>query len=77
MAFSWLGGKEKIKQKLESFAHTELDKENFKSDIFLENLIKEGKFFTGNTVLKKVELDDSFPKYILENKKKFEHLILK
>lgn len=62
---------------MESFSHTELDKENFKSDIFLENLIKEGKFFTSNTVLKKVELDDSFPKYILKNKKKFDHLILK
>ncbi|MEM3630908.1 MAG: hypothetical protein QXY18_05800 [Nitrososphaerota archaeon] len=74
--FSWLGGKEKIIEKLESFAHTELNKEKFKSDSFLDQMIKRGEFFKGNIILKKVELDETFPKYILQNKEKFKHLIL-
>jgi beta-1,4-mannosyl-glycoprotein beta-1,4-N-acetylglucosaminyltransferase len=40
--FSYLGGKERITEKLESFAHQELNKADFKSDSNIEKALKDG-----------------------------------
>jgi beta-1,4-mannosyl-glycoprotein beta-1,4-N-acetylglucosaminyltransferase len=41
--FSYLGGSEKIKQKIRSFAHTEFNKEEFLNDENIRKAIEEGK----------------------------------
>lgn len=74
--FSYLGGTDAIVTKLESFAHQEFNKgNNLNKDVILRR-IQEGRDpFGGSGRFYAVELDNSFPKYVLENRKKYNHLI--
>ncbi|MBE7703281.1 MAG: hypothetical protein E7Z89_04435 [Cyanobacteria bacterium SIG28] len=75
--FSWLGGAESIKNKLESFSHQEFNKEPFNNIEYIEDCLKLQKSVVGrNEQYKKVEIDDSFPKYLLDNLDKFKDYIL-
>lgn len=77
--FSYLGNKEHIKQKLLSFSHTEL------SDVSLEtieeciekntDLFGRIDIYGNDYVLTYVDLDESFPKYLLENKDRYRDYI--
>ena len=74
--FSYLGGIEKIIEKIESFHHTEYNAEKYKNPDKIEKAINEGKdIFGRNLQYQFVKLDSTFPKYILENENKFNHLI--
>ena len=74
--FSYLGGVEKIIEKLESFHHTEYNADEYKNPDKLEKAINEGKdIFGRNLRYEIIKLNANFPKYILENEKKFNHLI--
>ena len=80
--FSFLGGEEKIIEKLNSY-----DYQGGRTAFFLKiidkifknrirnKLKKNQDIFLTNRKIMTVEFDNSFPKYILNNKKKFEHLI--
>ena len=74
--FSYLGGVEKIIHKIEAFAHHEYNKAEFKETESINKVINEGKDIFGRGLTYQiVPLDESFPEYILKNKKKYEHLI--
>jgi len=74
--FSFLGGVDAIIKKLEAFAHNEYNKEEFKDAKSIEAAISRGKdIFGRNFSYKFISMDETFPKYILENKNKFSHLV--
>ena len=75
--FSFLGGVEKVKEKIESFSHQEYNNEYYTDIKRLEKSIKEGKdIFERGYEYQIVSIDKSFPEYILKNKEKFSELIL-
>ena len=68
-----MGGIDKVKTKLKSYSHqernTDFNLNNF--DKFLEkniNIIQEGR-------LELIQINDTFPKYLINNIDKFKHLI--
>jgi hypothetical protein len=74
--FSYLGGIDKIIQKLEAFAHTEYNKEEFKDPDKLSQIINSGKdIFNRNFNYKFIPIDDTFPEYIQKNFNKYPNLI--
>lgn len=76
--FTYLGGFETVKYKIKSFAHQEYNNEYYMNDKRLMRLIMDGMdIFERGYKYKIVDIDNSFPKYVVKNKKKFEHLILK
>lgn len=73
--FSSLGGGQAVLDKMTAFAHAEYDKPE-KHDIRqIERQIRSGEspLYAIHTFA--VPLDDSFPSYIVENRRKFEHLL--
>ena len=68
-----MGGEEKIIEKINAYAHQEYNKphylENVKNNIMTDNDL----FFRGS--LSKVEVDNTYPRYILENMEKYKHMI--
>jgi hypothetical protein len=74
--FSYLGGVDAIIKKLEAFAHTEYNKENYKDAKAIEKAIENGEdIFGRGFTYRFVKLDATFPKYILDNSEKYAHLI--
>lgn len=77
--FSYLGGEESIAYKIESFAHAEFDNDYIKNKERLNKAINEGTDIFARENKKQsyvyVDLDESYPQYILSNLKKFSHLI--
>lgn len=74
--FGFLGGAEKIVEKIEAFSHTEFDKAEFKNKDTVISNIQSGKDLFGRDLnYTFVELDSSFPEYILLNKERLKHLI--
>lgn len=71
--FSFMGGKEMVEKKLNSYSARDLVKPNVLQSI--EDNIKNNvdPFFRGNLSL--VEIDDTYPRYIVDNKEKYAHLI--
>jgi beta-1,4-mannosyl-glycoprotein beta-1,4-N-acetylglucosaminyltransferase len=74
--FTYLGGEEQIKYKLESFSHQEHNNLHIKSNI-KEYLNKNLDIFGRNVRYKIVDIDDSYPQYIVENKEKLSRFIIK
>ena len=67
-----------IKNKLKSFAHTELNTLDINNDEFLINCIKNMKPIEQkqNLELKKLSLNKDFmPEYILKNLEKYKHML--
>lgn len=65
--FSYLGGVEKIKQKIQSFAHTEYDREDIVNDEHLLNAIANGEDLFHRPGLKyKVERLMNYPEYLVK-----------
>ena len=78
--FSYLGGVEKIFYKIESFAHAEWDNDIIKNRDRLKNAVENGIDLFGRHEKQKqmyVEVDSTFPLYVLNNIEKFQHLIKK
>lgn len=74
--FSFLGGVEKIKEKIGAFSHTEFDNPFIKDNI--ENNIENNNdlfFRNGKLVPISVCKRNGFPDYICENEKELSHLI--
>jgi beta-1,4-mannosyl-glycoprotein beta-1,4-N-acetylglucosaminyltransferase len=74
--FSYLGGVKKIIQKLEAFAHSEYNKPEYKDPEKIEQAIHNGEDIFGRGFKYRfVNLDHTFPDYILKNKEKFSEYI--
>ena len=68
---------DKISVKLRTFAHSEFSSKRYSSIEVIENKIKKKKdLFEREHVYQKVEMDNNFPKFLLENKKKYKKYIL-
>ena len=75
--FAYLQSPENISKKIKSFAHGEFNKVNFTNQANIEEKINMGKdIFDREISYKKVQLDNSFPKYIVDNKEKFKEWII-
>ena len=70
--FSYLLTPSEIQRKIKTFAHTEYNKKKFTNLKIIKNKIKKGlDLFNRNNFYMKKKLDQTFPEYILKNKKKF------
>ena len=74
--FSYIGGNEMIKYKLESFAETQLNTDEIKDSV--DDRVTNGiSIFDKHQKFMQVEIDLSYPKHILDNLEKYNHLIKK
>ena len=75
--FSFLMNAEQIKSKIESYAHAEFNNKNYnnleKINFSLENQVD---LFDRKIEFEKIIFDETFPKYILNNKEKYKNWIL-
>ena len=75
--FSFLLSPDDIKYKIESFAHSEFNNSKFNNiDKIKSSIENNHDLFDRNLEYKKVAIDSSYPKYILENKDKFKDWII-
>jgi beta-1,4-mannosyl-glycoprotein beta-1,4-N-acetylglucosaminyltransferase len=75
--FSFLKNPKNIAKKIKAYSHQEYNNEEFTDINSIENKINNLKdLFNRNIKYQKVELDDTFPKYILDNKKDFKNWIV-
>jgi beta-1,4-mannosyl-glycoprotein beta-1,4-N-acetylglucosaminyltransferase len=75
--FSYLGGIEAIMNKIKSYSHQEY-KESFDEAVILKRIEKGQYLFPdSNNRYVNFSLDDTYPKYIRDNKEKYKHLINK
>ena len=67
-----------IKKKIESFAHSELNKEEYKNLEHIEDCIEKGiDLFNRNLQFEKILITSDFPSYLYENKDKYDSWIAK
>ena len=75
--FAYLQTPENISKKIKSFAHGEFNKAGITNEENIRMKMEKGKdVFERGHSLKKVEVDSSFPKYILQNKDKLKKWII-
>ena len=55
---------------MQAYGHAELNTVKFTNVNYIENRIKNHKDVFSDTLLKRIEIDDTFPDYIVKNKKK-------
>lgn len=74
--FSFLGGLEAIMKKRQAIVEQQFNTEENMTYEYLKNTIESGKDIYGRKHMYiAVDVDNSFPKYILDNQDKYEHLI--
>lgn len=71
--FSFMGGKEMVKKKITSYCHRELVSPHILDSIASNMDAGVDPFFRGN--LTKVNIDETYPKYVIDNLDKLKHLI--
>ena len=70
--FAYLGGRDKILEKIRSFAHTENNTPHITDRIQVDNLIgRETCHWNESLKFKTVQINDYFPKYLVDNIDKF------
>ena len=75
--FAYLQNIENISKKIKSFAHGEFNKPNLVNPKIIKEKINMGKdIFDREISYRKVEIDSSFPKYIVDNKEKLKEWII-
>ena len=75
--FSFLKKPKDISTKIKVYSHQEFYKNEFIDEKKIEQRIKNKQdLFDRNIKYKKIDLNESFPKYILDNKAKFEEWII-
>ena len=68
---------EEISKKLKTYAHTEYSKDIYSSsDIIREKIKNKIDLFDRGENYKKVNLDETFPKYLINNLNKFKNFIV-
>tara|TARA_B100000902_G_C27118045_1_gene817140 strand:- start:52 stop:855 length:804 start_codon:yes stop_codon:yes gene_type:complete len=74
--FNSLMKPEEISLKLKTFAHEEFSKDEYSNiEKIKKNIFEKKDLFKRENVYETVKLDKSFPKYVLENRKKFDEWI--
>ena len=75
--FNYLLKPEAISNKLKTFAHTEFDNEKFTNiEIIKKNINNLNDLFNRGNKFQKVEIDETFPKYIIQNKEEYKEWII-
>ena len=75
--FSFLKDPLSIKRKIISYSHQEFNKEEFTNIQNIESKIKKGKdLFDRNIKYKAIKVDETFPKYIFDNREYFKDWIV-
>ena len=75
--FSFLKKPKDIAKKIKAYSHQEFNKDDFVDEKKIAERINNGKdLFNRSFEYKKIEIDESFPKYILENRAIFEEWII-
>ena len=75
--FSYLKKPENISKKIRSFAHQEFNQDKFTNVKNIKKRVNEhSDIFGRNYRYKKIEINEDFPKYILENRSKFNEWII-
>ena len=70
--FSWMGGVQRIQEKLAAYAHQERNLPQFADTQHIQQAVNKGRvFFDGDKRLEFVPLDGSFPRYLVEHPEKF------
>ena len=74
--FSYMGGPERVIFKIESGGHQELNNDFIKNNVKMNIDNKKDIFFRGSQ-MQKVEIDNKYPKWLIENISQYPQLILK
>ena len=74
--FSYMQSPEQILNKIKSFSHGEYNNKNLNEKIIEEKIIKNEDIFGRNSKLRKIDIDESFPQFIFQNKEKFSDWII-
>jgi beta-1,4-mannosyl-glycoprotein beta-1,4-N-acetylglucosaminyltransferase len=76
--FSWIGGVEKVTEKIRACAHDELNNSNLLRPEKIREIIDGGVHITERSkdrIVQYVPIDETFPRYVFNNQEKFSHLI--
>lgn len=78
--FSWMGGVDRVQQKLSAFAHQEFNRADVIDREMLDSRMESGRDILARTNedfwIKRVPISETtHPKYIVDNQSKFAHLI--
>ena len=71
--FSFFGGANKVKEKIEAYSHQEYNNEYIKENIVSNIQNNIDPFFRGK--LTKVDIDSSYPEYLIKNINKYKDMI--
>ena len=74
--FSFLQTPDQILKKVQSYSHGEFDDGSLNTQTIQEKILKNEDIFNRGHSLKKINLDQSYPKHILENKEKYSKWII-
>ena len=74
--FSYLQSPEEILNKIKSFSHGEFNDGSISEKEIEEKILKNEDIFNRGFTLKKTEIDESYPNYIIQNKSKYSEWIL-
>ena len=74
-SFSSFGGVDAVREKLQAFSHSECNTPEYTDRAHIEACIRDGKGIlpTDNFSMIYVEVDETYPQYILDNPEQFEH----
>jgi beta-1,4-mannosyl-glycoprotein beta-1,4-N-acetylglucosaminyltransferase len=74
--FTFMGGAERIRRKLQAYAHTEFNQPQFTDPKVIDERINRGdSLFNQDAQLEVIPLDDSFPRFVREHPEKFAYWI--
>jgi beta-1,4-mannosyl-glycoprotein beta-1,4-N-acetylglucosaminyltransferase len=74
--FSYLGGRQRVQEKIAAFAHTEFDRPEFLAEGHIDRCLANGSdLFNRGQQFKLVKLDETFPSFLVENMGRFSNLI--
>ena len=75
--FAYMQSPENISKKIKSFAHGEFNVKEFSDEEKIQVKIKSNEDIFGRGYkIKKIEIDESYPKYIVDNKEKLKEWII-
>ena len=75
--FSFMQNPENISKKIKGYAHGEFNKDHIAKEESIRSKIEKGEdIFQRGYKIKKIQIDSTFPKYIVENKDKFKEWIV-
>jgi len=74
--FSYMQTPKQILSKVRSFSHGEFNDKNLDENNIEEKIIRNEDIFGRNIKLRKIDIDDSYPDFIIRNKQKFSDWII-